>query len=155
MKGRFIWEIADRGGVVVAHGAMNNTITTAGLNANLDGEYGTGWFLGLVDASGFTAFAAADTMASHAGWTEFTSYDESTRPAWDTSAAAAGKVINATSADFTINAAGTLKGLFVATDSTKSGTTGTLWSTAPFSVSQPVFIGQNFRLYYELTIREG
>ena len=36
--------------------------------------YTAAWYLGLVDNAGFSAYAAADTLASHTGWTEFTGY---------------------------------------------------------------------------------
>ena len=46
------------------------------------------WFVGHISLTSFTALAAADTMASHTGWTEFTGYSQSTRVAWASGAAA-------------------------------------------------------------------
>ena len=40
----------------------------------------TTWYLGIMNAS--PTVAATDTMASHAGWTEWTNYSEATRQQW-------------------------------------------------------------------------
>lgn len=86
----------------------------------------TTWFVGLTDNS--PTVAAADTLASHAGWVEFTEYDEVNRQAWVGVAGSAGVVTNAASpATFTINAAGGgLGGAFLA--GVNTGTSGTLFS---------------------------
>jgi hypothetical protein len=55
---------------------IDNVVTTVGKNHMLDTELAgaaytvTGPFLGLISSVSFTATAAADTMASHGGWTE-------------------------------------------------------------------------------------
>ena len=69
--------------------SFHNDITNAGKNALLDSFFRNqtqpaAWYFGLVDNSGFSAFAAGDTMSSHSGWTEFTTYSDSTRVAWTT-----------------------------------------------------------------------
>ena len=82
----------------------------------------TTWFVGLMDAS--PTVAAADTLASHAGWVEFTEFDEVNRVAWTGVAGAAGVVTNTASpAVFTINAAGGgLGGAFLGGVNTGTGT---------------------------------
>jgi len=109
------------------------------------------WYLGLVNNSGFSAFANADTMASHSGWTEFTAYDEANRVAWAEDAAASRSISNTTSSDFTINATGTLKGIFVVDQNTKGGTTGTLWSTAAFATLVNVVDNDVIKITYTIT----
>ncbi len=127
-KGRLLWED-------VAH----NLVTTVGKNSILDVYLGastqiTSWFVGLVDNSGFSAYNAADTMASHSGWTESTAYDESTRVAatWGSAASSGTKTTSAVSA-FTMSATTVLDGCFMNSVSTKSGTTGTLYSAGAFT----------------------
>lgn len=93
------------------------------------------FYCGLVDNSGFTAFASGDTMSSHAGWAESTAYSNSTRIAWvpGTSSGGAGSITNGTAMSFTINATATIHGVFLSSVSTKGGTTGNLAGTAAFS----------------------
>ena len=135
----------DRRGRLRWREVVPNRVMTSGLNKLLDATLKTGlaspaWYVGLVDNAGFTAFAAADTMASHAGWDEFTAYDETDRPDFTPGAIAGGSVDNTGSrAAFTINASGTLRGGFLADDDTVGGTTGTLYGAASFSAPRAVF----------------
>ncbi len=87
-------------------------------------------------------------MSSHAGWTEFTTYSDATRVAWTTVAAASESITNTTVSTFNINGSGTVKGIFVTSVSTKSGTTGTLWSTAAFTSPVPVSNGDQLKITY-------
>lgn len=136
-RGRFTVEHI-RDGKVIGRYAFPNGIVDVGMNSLLDVYFHavaaiTTWYIGLVNNSGFTAFANADTMASHTGWTELTAYTEANRVTWVENAAAARAITNTTTADFTMNATNTVKGIFVTSDNVKSGTTGTLWATAAFT----------------------
>jgi hypothetical protein len=96
------------------------------------------WYLGLIGNNSFTAVSELDTYISHAGWAEFTSYDEATRQEWVPEATPSeGTLTYDTVAEFTISASGTLKGAFVTNDPTKGDGSGTgvLWSAATFGVS--------------------
>jgi len=98
----------------------------------------TSWYIGLVTGPGSgTTFAAGDTMASHAGWTEFTGYSQSTRvaPTFATATTANPSVVtnSASVAVFSINAGGTVAGAFLTSGSAKSGTSGTLFSGSDFT----------------------
>lgn len=131
----------DKAGNVKWVEEFKNLVTTAGKNHLLDtyfegAAYTAAFFLGLIDASGYTAVDAADTMASHAGWTEATQYDEATREALSFAAAAAGSKATDVVAAFTINATKTIKGAFVCTNNTKGGTTGTLYSAGAFAADR-------------------
>lgn len=122
---------------------FDNGITNIGKNTILTSFFfntapPTTWYLGLIDNAGFTALAPTDTMGSHAGWAESTVYSEVTRPAWVTAAAASQSITNSTPATFSITGTATLKGIFVPDENTKSGSTGTLWSTALFGGDIPV-----------------
>lgn len=115
-----------------------NLVTTEGknylLSAGLDGgTQTTTWYVGLTD--GTPTAAAGDTMASHAGWTEVTAFDETARQAWTGGTAASGSIDNSASkASFTISTdSTTVGGAFLASVSTKSGTTGTLYAVGAFS----------------------
>jgi hypothetical protein len=133
-----------------------NGITDAGLNHILGVQFNsttqvTAWYTGLVDNSGWTAFAAGDTMSSHTGWNEFTNYSESTRQEWDAGSPSARSITNASPVTFTINGSGTLKGIFIVSNSTKSGTTGTLWSTAAFATTVPVASADVLKVTYTVS----
>jgi len=98
----------------------------------------TTWYVGLVTGPGSgTTFAAGDTMASHAGWTEFTGYSQANRvtATFATATTANPSVVtnSASVAVFSINAGGTVAGAFLTTNNTKSGTTGTLFSGSDFT----------------------
>jgi len=94
--------------------------------------YTAAFYLGLVDGGSTPTYAAADTMASHSGWTENTGYSNSTRPAVSWNAASAGSKAS-TATSFSINATGTIAGAFLTTNSAKSGTSGTLHSAGSFT----------------------
>ena len=143
-KGTFEIEvICGKTGKVKHKETVHNVVANVGKNYALDAAFRPAtsqltWYIGLVDNSGWTAFAAGDTMSSHAGWAEFTSYDESARQAWGPSAAASQSISNSAAASFTVNGSGTLKGIFVTSDNTISGTAGTLWAGTAFSTTIPV-----------------
>jgi len=96
----------------------------------------TTWYLGLYGAGASNTPAAGDTMSSHAGWTEVVAYSNATRVAatFATATTANPSVVtnSASPATFNINGTTTVGGAFLTSDSTKSGTTGTLFSAADF-----------------------
>lgn len=115
-----------------------NLIVTTGRNKLLDetlegSSYTAAWYMGLINNSGFSAIAAGDTMASHAGWTESADYDEANRPTISFAAASSGSKATDSAVAFTIDATVTINGIFVADNATKSGATGTLFSGKSFS----------------------
>lgn len=129
-----------------------NGITNVGLNHALDRVFNnaaavTPWYIGLI-ASGAT-LAAADTMGSHAGWTENESYDEAARVEYVEAAASSQSTTNAASvAVFTINATTTIYGAFLTSSNTKGGTTGTLWATGAFTSPQSMVDNQVLEVTY-------
>jgi hypothetical protein len=81
---------------------------------------------------------AADTMSSHSPWAESAAYSSpGTRPAFTPGTISGGSVDNSGSpASYTINGDNTLiGGLFLTDNNTISGTSGTLYGMAPFTVS--------------------
>ena len=130
-----------------------NDICDAGKNSLLDVYFRNqtqiaAWYFGLIDNASFSALAVGDTMSSHSGWIENTAYAESTRQQWSPAAASGKSISNTTVATFSINASGNLKGIFVTSNSTKSSTSGTLWSTAPFGSVVPVANGDQLKVTY-------
>jgi hypothetical protein len=123
-----------------------------------------GPFLGLINGS--PTFLAADTMASHAGWTEFTNYtvggsavrgtavfasatSSGLSPANVTSSAAA-------SITYTITGAGgTVSGCFIVTGtgavSTQSSTAGVLYSAGAFATAKITTAGDTVSVTYTTT----
>lgn len=154
LRGEYLkFELIGANGEVKYTEEFHNDITNAGKNSLLDVYFRNQtqiatWYFGLVDNSGWTAFAAGDTMGSHAGWNEFTTYSDSTRIAWAPDAAASQSITNSSVSTFNINGSGTLKGIFVTSGSAKSGTTGTLWSTAAFTSTVAVTSGDQIKITY-------
>jgi hypothetical protein len=140
--GVFTVECRDAQGNLKWSESMHNLVVNVGLK-DMNDKYFTGstytaaWYLGLVTGPGAgNTYAAADTMASHAGWTEDVGYSQSTRPACAFGAATTADpsvITNSLSvAVFSINATTTIAGAFLTSDNTKGGTTGVLFSVANF-----------------------
>lgn len=118
-----------------------NLVVNVGLQ-DMNAKYFTGsaytaaWYIGLYGAGASNTPAASDTMSSHAGWTENTGYSNATRPACTfgtpTTANPSVATNSASPASFNINATSTVGGAFLVSNSTKGGTTGTLYSAADF-----------------------
>jgi len=134
------WEITarDPAGRIKWTDEIDNLVTTAGLNKYLDSTIKTGvssptWYIGLTD--GTPSAAAGDTMASHAGWTEVTAYDEANRVEYQEGTISSGSVDNSgNTATFTISAnSTTVGGAFLVNNNTKGGSTGDLLAVGAFT----------------------
>ena len=146
-----------RDGSLLWEESVYNLITTVGKNALLDRTFFSGlvtptWYVGLVDTTSFSQFAATDTMSSHSGWIENDDYDEAARPAYTVVAASSGSMSNdASRALFSMNAIADIKGAFLTTVSTKNGTTGILYGEAAFGTSRNVVSGDVLSIKITLT----
>lgn len=138
--GVFHVQCFDKDGTLKWEDQMHNLVVNVGLQ-DMNTKYFTGssytaaFFLGLVTGPGSgTTYAAADTLASHAGWTEFTNYSGSRKAVtFGTATTADPSVIgnSASPSQFSITGAGgTVAGAFLCT--VASGTSGTLFSEADF-----------------------
>ena len=138
--GVFTIQCFDKDGNLKWEDAAHNLVVNTGLQ-DMNTQYFKGaaytaaLYLGLVTGPGSgTTYAAADTLASHAGWTEFTNYSGSRKAVvFGTATTANPSVIASTAspAAFTISGAGgTVAGAFLCT--VASGTSGTLFSEADF-----------------------
>lgn len=165
MRGRYRVRVYQREGdiwVLQNNFAAFNGVPDAAINHAISvyltagGSQQAAWHFGLIDSLGFTALAAADTAVSHAGWSEFTGYNEATRPQWVPGAVAAKQVTNPNPGQFTLNTTRTLKGIFLQSDSAKSGTGGILFSTALFEGGdQTLFAGQVAKVFFDHSVSEG
>lgn len=157
VSGAYTVECFDAEGNLKWSEQIKNLVVTVGKNSMLDefftgSNYSAAWYLGLVNGASSPTYNAADTMSSHSGWSEFTSYSNATRPAPTWTAASSGsKATNATS--FNINGSGTVAGAFMTTNDTISGTTGTLYSAGNFSGgSRTVASGDTLNVTYTATL---
>ena len=142
IRGGGTYEIRDRAGNLKASGRWRNAATTVGRNLMLNAMFrgttpSTTWYVGLIDNSPAPSLAAADTMASHAGWAESTVYGNAGRPAWAPGAAAS-SVLSAAATAHAINGSATIYGFFITDVNTKGGATGNLWATGAFDTPQAV-----------------
>ena len=156
ITGRFkCWLSRPKSGSIVREPwYIKNGATTVGLNYMLNTGFRatsqlTTWYAGVIAAASYTGVSVNDTMSSHSGWTELTGYSESVRQTWSPDAAASGALSNSTAMAFTINSTTTAQGIFIASDSTKSGTSGTLWCTAVEGSAFSVTSGVVFNAIYE------
>jgi len=120
--------------------------------------YTAAWYIGLYGAAASNSPAAGDTMASHAGWTEIVPYSNATRPVATfgtaTTANPSVQTNSASPASFTINATATVGGAFLVSNSTKSGTTGVLFSASDFTApgDRSVASGDTLNVTYTFSL---
>lgn len=146
--GRYHVTCIDKDGNLKWEDDIENVVTTVGKNVALDAYLAgsaytvVGPFMGLISSVSYTTGpAAADTMASHGGWTEAggTNAPTYTAPrktaAW--AAASAGSKSLSAPLSFAITSAGTVKGCFLVFStgalSTIDNTAGTLYSAGLFT----------------------
>lgn len=138
--GVFHVQCFDKDGNLKWEDQMHNLVVNTGLQ-HMNTQYFKGsaytaaFYLGLITGPGSsTTYAAADTLASHAGWTEFVNYSGSRKAVtFGTATTADPSVIDnsASPAQFSITSTGgTVAGAFLCT--VASGTSGTLFSEADF-----------------------
>ncbi len=131
-----------------------NDIMLAQIDDLLDVYFGNGspasaWSVGLIGGTS-VSITTADSMSSHAGWTEDENYSEANRPAWSPNASASQLKENSTSVVMTLDADTTIRGLFLTSDNTKGGTSGDLWSAAGLDTPEVGSSGQTIRAFYSL-----
>jgi hypothetical protein len=139
---------------------LPNAVTTEGLDYLLNAAFRGGtqqanWYLGLIDNSGYSALAAGDTHAAHAGWGEYTGIFLSSRPAWNVATAAnSGQLASSTPSVFSITANGSVRGAFVASRQLVGvGAGAVLYSTAAMSSGMSVSSGGTLSVTYTARLR--
>lgn len=142
-----------RKGVIIDEFEAPNLVTNEGLNALLDimlhnGTQVATWYLGLFEGN-YTPVATVTAATITAASTECTAYDEATRVEFEEAAASAQSITNsANRATFTFNATKTIYGAFLVSVSTKSATTGVLFSATRFAASKAVVDDDELLLTY-------
>jgi hypothetical protein len=158
LKGQFAVQCVDKDGNVKWEQEFPNGITDSGIQYLLDTGFDdatkiTTWYIGLIDNASFSALDPGDTadqINGSNGWNESTAYTETNRVTWANGATSARSMTNATTADFSMNATASIRGIFIVSSNTKSGTTGTLWSTATFSSVAAVTNGDTLKITYTI-----
>lgn len=146
---------------------IDNVVQTVGKNLALDTFLGgaaytvTGPYMGLISSVSYTAVAAGDTMASHAGWleaggTNAPTYSGNRKTAVWAAATAGSKALSA-ALSFAITSTGTVKGAFLVFGSgalnTKDNTAGTLWSAGTFSTGDKAVVnGDTLNIAYSTSL---
>jgi len=142
---RFVYtlECRARDGQLRWRESKRNLVTIQGSDWLLSqGPQGFAFFVGLIDAAGFSAISDGDTAAVHPGWVENVAYSQGTRPAFVPGSASGGQVDNSASlATYSITANGTIQGAFCSTQATKGGTGGVLYSASAFGTPRIVESG--------------
>jgi hypothetical protein len=171
IEGYYHVECRDKDGNFKWEESFPNLVNAIGKELLLDtllrtsGTYTTvGPFLGLINSS--PTFLAADTMTSHAGWTEFIAYTVGGSAVRGTavfgvSSSSGLSPVNittslATAITYTITGAGgTVAGCFLVTgsgaSSTQSNTSGTLYSAGAFATAKVTTVGDTVSVTYSTT----
>ena len=165
--GRYEIECIGADGTLKWRETIDNVVQTVGKNLALDTFLAgsaytvTGPYMGLISSTSYSAVAAGDTMASHAGWLEAGGANAPTysgnrkTAAW--SAASAGSKALSAALSFAITSSGTVKGAFIVFGSgalnTKDNTAGTLWSAGTFSTGDKAVVnGDTLNVQYSTSL---
>jgi hypothetical protein len=165
--GRYEIECFDADGKLTWREIIDNVVATVGKNLALDSFLAgaaytvVGPFMGLISSVSYSAVAAGDTMASHAGWLEAggvtaPTYSGNRRTAvW--AAAASGSKAVSPALSFAITSSGTVKGAFLCYGSgavnTKDNTGGVLWSAGTFSTGDKAVVnGDTLNVNYSTSL---
>ena len=162
-KGVYHMQCFDKDGNLKWEAECPNLVVNGGLQDMnnkyfLGSAYTAAWYIGLYGAGSTNNPAASDTAASHAGWTEVVPYSQSTRPACSfatpTTANPSVATNSASPAVYSINATATVGGAFLVSNSTKGGSTGTLYSASDFTTpgDRSVVSGDTLNVTYTLSL---
>lgn len=161
--GTFKVECLDAQGNVKWTAEKHNLVVNVGLKDMNDkyflgSSYTAAWYIGVYGAGSSNNPAASDTAATHAGWTEVTTYSQATRPAAVFAAATTADpsvISNSGSpAQFSITGTTTVGGAFLISNSTKGGTSGILFSAADFQApgDRSVVSGDIINVTYQFSL---
>jgi len=156
LGGVFTLECYDKDGVLKWNDEFHNTVVNEGLQHVLDTVFSGGsavdpWYLGLTD--GTPTVNAADTLSSHAGWTEETDYTGN-RQAWVEVRSGQSMTNAASVAVFPITGTATIGGGFLCSVATT--TTGVLMSAGALAGGdRSVASGDTLNLTYVLSAADA
>src|SRR5262245_41305051 len=165
--GRYEIECIGSDGKLKWRELIDNIVQTVGKNLALDTFLAgsaytvTGPYMSLISSVSYSAVAAGDTMASHAGWleaggTNAPTYSGNRKTAVWAAATSGSKALTA-ALSFAITSSGTIKGAFICYGSgasaTKDNTGGTLWSAGTFSTGdKSVVNGDTLNVNYSTSL---
>ena len=158
--GVFHFKCFDKDGNLKWEDKAHNLVVNEGL-ADMNDKYFSGsgysaaWYLGLVNNSPSPSYAAGDTLASHAGWSETTDYSGNRKSVTFGSATSADPSVidnSGSPAQFSITGTVTVAGAFLATVDT--GTSGILFSVSTFQSpgARSVVSGDTLNVTYEFSL---
>jgi hypothetical protein len=164
--GTFHFQCFDKDGNLKWEDSAKNLVVNTGLQ-DMNTKYFKGvtysaaWYIGLVQgpASGNT-YAAADTLASHSGWTEDTDYSGGNRATatFGTATTDDPSVIDNTGAVavFSITGTTTIAGAFLTNIQDNTNNTGLLFSVSNFtSGDRAVISGDTLNVTYEFSLADA
>jgi hypothetical protein len=160
--GVFHFKCYDKDGNLKWEDSAKNLVVNTGLQ-DMNTKYFTGstytaaWYIGLVSSAGFSAYAAGDTLASHAGWTETTAYSGGNRAtaSFGSATTADPSVINNAGSPgaFSITGTVTVKGAFLTNIQSNTNNTGLLFSVSNFTGGdRSVVNGDTLNVTYEFSL---
>lgn len=155
IHGRYNVECIGADGQVKWTDVIENLVVTVGKNDLLDkyfsgSAYTAAWYMGLT--SGGTTYAAGDTLATHAGWTEDTNYSGTNRITVGWNAASAGSKTSTTTS-FSITGTTTINGALLTVTQARATTTGVLYSVGSFTGgSRAVVNGDTLNVTYTASV---
>ena len=160
--GVFHFKCFDKDGNLKWEDTAKNLVVNTGLQ-DMNAKYFSGssytaaWYIGLVNDSGFSAYAAGDTLASHAGWTETTDYSGGNRATatFGTATTADPSVIDNSGSVGVFNITGTVtvKGAFLCNIQDNTDNVGLLFSASSFTGGdRSVISGDTLNVTYQFSL---
>ena len=148
-----VWTVEHRrSGVLLAKQEFENASVDEGIANLFNAGFGGGsvvnpWYIGLVNNSPTPTLLTTDTLASHSGWTEFSTYTGN-RQEWVDAATASRIKGTTSSAVFAITGTVTVYGMFLCSAAT--GSSGTLFSEGAFSSTISAVNGDTINASYSI-----
>lgn len=158
--GVFHFQCFDKDGNLKWEDTAHNLVVNEGLE-DMNNKYFTGstytaaFYLGLVNNSPSPSYAAGDTLATHAGWSETTDYSGNRKACNFGAATLADPSVISNSlsvAQFVMNNTVTVAGAFLCTVAT--GTSGILFSVSTFQApgARSVVSGDTLNVTYQFSL---
>lgn len=159
VQAKYTIEVYAPNGVLKLATEETNLVPTAALNHILQTAYAgaagvSTHYVGLFQGA-YVPVASATSGDIGTAITEFTDYDQVTRPVATFEVPTTGvlNVLEANAAEYTVNADGSeITGAFLTSGGTKGSSTGTLMSIASFSTLAAADAGDTVKVRYSLTL---
>lgn len=164
--GVFRFKCYDKDGNLKWEDSAKNLVVNTGLQSmNTEffkgSSYSAAWYIGLVSNANFSAYAAGDTLTSHAGWEETVAYSGGNRATatFGTATTADPSVIDNSGSPAVFNMTGTVtvRGAFLTDTQDNTDNTGLLFSVADFESpgNRAVVSGDTLNVTYEFSLGDA